>query len=145
MEHDMPPGLRFSILNRAFKHKLEEQASEMGLTAVQLQVLGELRRLEVLGNSEIHQKDLEKAVAVTHPTMTEIIKRLEKKGAVVCTTSSADKRHKKINTTPPYANIHVQLETVDRAVFEELCKGLSGRQVEEFMQLSAVMIDNVTA
>jgi DNA-binding MarR family transcriptional regulator len=145
MEHDMPPGLRFSILNRAFKRKLEERASEMGFTAVQLQVLGELRRLEVLGNSEINQRDLEKAVSVTHPTMTEIIKRLEKKGAVVCATSSADKRYKKINTTPQYANIHMELETMDRTVFEELCRGLSGRQVEEFMKLSSVMIDNVTA
>jgi DNA-binding MarR family transcriptional regulator len=117
----------------------------MGLTAVQLQVLGELRRLEVIGNSEINQRDLENAVSVTHPTMTEIIKRLEKKGAVVCTTSSIDKRYKKINSTPQYANIHIELETMDRTVFEELCRGLSDQQVEEFMKLSSVMIDNVTA
>jgi DNA-binding MarR family transcriptional regulator len=136
--------LRFSILNRAFKRKLEERAGEMGLTAVQLRVLGELRRLEVLGNSEINQRDLEHAVSVTHPTMTEIIKRLEKKGAVVCTTSSTDKRHKKINTTPPYANIHVELEQMDQTVFQELCQGLSQQQVEAFLQLSSVMIDNVT-
>jgi DNA-binding MarR family transcriptional regulator len=145
MDHDIPPGLRFSILNRAFKRKLEDRASEMGLTAVQLQVLGELRRLEVIGDSEINQRDLENAVSVTHPTMTEIIKRLEKKGAVVCTTSRADKRYKKINTTPQYANIHIELETMDRTVFKELCQGLSDQQVEEFMKLSSVMIDNVMA
>ncbi len=51
----------------------------MGLTAVQLRVLGELSRAESMGACEINQKDLEKALAVTHPTMTEIIKRLEKK------------------------------------------------------------------
>jgi DNA-binding MarR family transcriptional regulator len=88
---------------------------------------------------------LENAVSVTHPTMTEIIKRLEKKGAVVCTTSSTDKRYKKINSTPQYANIHMELETMDRTVFEELCRGLSDQQIEEFMKLSSVMIDNVTA
>ena len=76
---------RFSILDREFKKKLEERANRMGLTAVQLSVLGELSRAESRGVCEINQKDLEKALAVTHPTMTEIMKRLEKKKAVICT------------------------------------------------------------
>ena len=71
----------------------------MGLTAVQLRVLGELSRSESKGVEEINQKDLEKTLAVTHPTMTEIIKRLEKKNAVICTQSRLDKRYKKINCT----------------------------------------------
>ena len=78
METNIAPGLRFSILDREFKKKLEERANRMGLTAVQLRVLGELSRAESMGACEINQKDLEKALAVTHPTMTEIIKRLEK-------------------------------------------------------------------
>ena len=64
----------------------------MGLTAVQLRVLGELSRSESKGVEEINQKDLEKALAVTHPTMTEIIKRLEKKNAVIGTLAFASKR-----------------------------------------------------
>jgi DNA-binding MarR family transcriptional regulator len=107
-------------------------------------VLGELRHLEVSGMSEINQRDLENAVSVTHPTMTEIIKRLEKKGAVVCTVSSADKRYKKISSTPEYSNIHIELEELDRLVFQELCEGLNDEQIELFMQISDVMIGNVT-
>jgi DNA-binding MarR family transcriptional regulator len=107
-------------------------------------VLGELRHLEVSGMSEINQRDLENAVSVTHPTMTEIIKRLEKKGAVVCTVSSSDKRYKKISSTPEYANIHTELEELDRLVFKELCAGLNDEQIEQFMQLSDVMIGNIT-
>jgi DNA-binding MarR family transcriptional regulator len=143
MRYDYPPGVRLAILSKTFKRKLEERASEKGLTAVQLRVLGELRHLEVSGMSEINQKDLEHIVAVTHPTMTEIIKRLEKKGAVVCTVSSADKRYKKISSTPEYANIHTELEELDRLVFKELCAGLSDQQIEQFMQLSDIMIGNV--
>ena len=79
---------RFSILDTEFKKKLEERANRMGLTAVQLRVLGELSRAESRGVCEINQKDLEKALAVTHPTMTEIIKRLEKKKAVICMQKS---------------------------------------------------------
>jgi DNA-binding MarR family transcriptional regulator len=144
MKYNYPPGIRLSILSKTFKRKLEERASEKGLTAVQLRVLGELRHLEISGMSEVNQRDLENAVSVTHPTMTEIIKRLEKKGAVVCTISSADKRYKKISSTPEYSNIHTELEELDRLVFKELCEGLSDRQIEQFMQISDVMIGNAT-
>ena len=76
METNIAPGLRFSILDREFKKKPEERANLMGLTAVQLRVLGELSRLEPMGACEINQKDLEKALAVTHPTMTEIFYKI---------------------------------------------------------------------
>ena len=109
METNIAPGLRFSILDREFKKKLEERANRMGLTAVQLRVLGELSRAESMGACEINQKDLEKALAVTHPTMTEIIKRLEKKKAVICTQSKVDARYKKINCADEYKNIHMNL------------------------------------
>ena len=35
MKTNIAPGLRFSILDREFKKKLEERANRMGLTAVQ--------------------------------------------------------------------------------------------------------------
>jgi DNA-binding MarR family transcriptional regulator len=76
--------------------------------------------------------------------MTEIIKRLEKKGAVVCSVSNTDKRYKKISSTPEYSNIHIELEELDRLVFSELCKGLNDEQTEQFMQLLDVMIENIT-
>jgi DNA-binding MarR family transcriptional regulator len=144
MKYNYPPGIRLAILSKSFKRKLEERASEKGLTAVQLRVLGELRHLEISGVEEINQRDLENAVSVTHPTMTEIIKRLEKKGAVVCTVSSTDKRYKKINSTPEYSDIHIELEEMDRSVFKELCEGLNDRQIEQFMQISDIMLGNVT-
>ena len=117
METNIAPGLRFSILDREFKKKLEERANGMGLTAVQLRVLGELSRSESRGVEEINQKDLEKALAVTHPTMTEIIKRLEKKNAVICTQSRFDGRYKKINCTDEYKNIHLEFKEMDWGIF----------------------------
>ena len=53
-----------SILDREFKKKLEERVNRMGLTAVQLRVLGELSCSESMGVEEINQKDLRKALAV---------------------------------------------------------------------------------
>jgi DNA-binding MarR family transcriptional regulator len=138
------PGLQVSILDRVFKKKLEEQASQMGFTAVQLRVLGELSRLEALGVEEINQKDLEKALAVTHPTMTEIIKRLEKKQAVLCTPSKIDKRYKKICCTEAYADIHAELKKMDWGIFEDMCQGISQEDRSLFLYLLEKMLDNVS-
>ena len=55
----MPFGLKIAIINRAFRKKLDEKASALGLTSVQLRVLGSISRLEASGEAEIHQNDLE--------------------------------------------------------------------------------------
>ena len=42
----MPFGLKIAIINRAFRKKLDEKAETLGLTSVQLRVLGSISRLE---------------------------------------------------------------------------------------------------
>lgn len=143
METNIAPGLRFSILDREFKKKLENRANEMGLTSVQLRVLGELSRLELMGIEEVNQKDLEKALLVTHPTMTEIIKRLEKKKAVVCTPSKIDRRYKKIDCTAEFKDIHTELREMDWEIFYKICDGISKEYVEIFLETSERMLENI--
>ena len=48
----MPFGLKIAIINRAFRKKLDEKAGAMGLTSVQLRVLGSISRLEAAGERE---------------------------------------------------------------------------------------------
>ena len=143
METNIAPGLRFSILDREFKKKLENRANEMGLTSVQLRVLGELSRLELMGIEEVNQKDLEKALLVTHPTMTKIIKRLEKKKAVVCTPSKIDRRYKKIDCTAEFKDIHTELREMDWEIFYKICDGISKEYVEIFLETSERMLENI--
>jgi hypothetical protein len=38
----------------------------------------------------------------------------------------------------------MELEELDRLVFKELCEGLNDEQIEMFLQLSDVMIGNIT-
>ena len=73
----IPFGLKIAIINRAFRKKLDEKASDMGLTSVQLRVLGSISRLEAAGETEIHQNDLERLEHITHPAMTKHIQKLE--------------------------------------------------------------------
>lgn len=92
----MPFGLKIAIINREFRKRMDEKASAMGLTSVQLRVLGSISRLEAAGQEEIHQNDLERLEHVTHPAMTKMLQRLESKGLVRCVPSEIDRRYKKI-------------------------------------------------
>ena len=102
----MPFGLKIAIINREFRKKLDEKACDMGLTSVQLRVLGSISRLEAAGETEIHQNDLERLEHITHPAMTKHIQQLERKGFVRCVSSEQDRRYKKITCTEKSSGIH---------------------------------------
>lgn len=142
MEQTMPMGLRLTLLHRAFRRQLDERLQAQGLTGVQFGVLSQLRRLQCGGQREINQRDLEGAMQVTHPTMTEIIKRLEKQGFVACAPSERDRRFKSIRPTEKAAALHQELHELDESVFRELCRGFTPEEVAQFTDFTARMLKN---
>lgn len=139
----MPFGLKIAIISREFRKKLDEKAASMGLTSVQLRVLGSVSRLEAAGKREIHQNDLERIEHVTHPAMTKLIKKLESKGFVSCSSDANDKRCKLISSTPKSEGIHKAIIEHDEAVLEELCKDFSQEQKKALLSSIDMLIDNI--
>ncbi len=142
MECNMPMGLRLSLLRRAFMKQLDARLLEQGLTGVQFGVLGQLRRLRRAGREEINQRDLEAATHVTHPTMTEIVKRLEKQGFVVCAQSERDRRFKSIRPTEKAAALQREMDELDESIYQELCRGLTADEIAVFRTVTDKMLDN---
>lgn len=138
----MPFGLKIAIINRAFRKKLDEKASAMGLTAVQLRVLGSVSRLEAAGQ-EVHQNDLEQIERVTHPAMTTMLRRLESKGFVRCIPGTKDRRYKKITCTEQSAEIYKMILEQDQEVFDELCKNLTQDERQEWLRLADLILRNI--
>ena len=135
-------GVRFSVLNRAMKKQVDEYISSEGLTGVQMFVLGALRRLELSETREINQRDLENISHVSHPTMTDILKRLEKKGYVICRRSEQDRRYKCISSADKALGLSRRLADADDLAFDNLCRGLSPEQVEQLICITDVMVEN---
>lgn len=142
MQPDLPIGMRFAIISRAFKRNMDARVRTLGLTGVQCGVLGQLRRLEQGGNGEIHQRMLEEATHMSHPTMTDIIKRLEKNGFIQCRPSRADRRYKSISSTPRAEEVHKALQAFNEATFAQLSEGLSPAQVEALFSILDTMLHN---
>ncbi|CDC70494.1 MarR family transcriptional regulator [uncultured Oscillibacter sp.] len=143
MSVSMPFGLKIAIINRAFRKKMDEKASAMGLTSVQLRVLGSVSRLEASGVSEIHQNDLEQIEHVTHPAMTKLLQRLESKGFIQCVPSARDRRYKKITCTEQSAGIHNMILAQDEEVLSELCKDFTQEQKDELLKLADLILKTI--
>lgn len=129
--HDMPAGLKFYMLHRVFRREMDAMMSEKGLTGVQGSVLGQLGRLEHCAppGSEISQTDLERAAHMAHPTMTEVLKKLESKGYIRVAPSQTDRRRKVLYCTGKAATLHAEIEEIDRRVYERLTADMSTEQL----------------
>lgn len=138
----MPFGLKIAIINRAFRKRMDEKASMMGLTSVQLRVLGSVSRLEAAGKEEIHQNDLEHLEHVTHPAMTKLLQKLESKGFIQCVPSAKDRRYKKITCTERSAGIHKLILEQDAEALSELCSGFTEEQRETLLQMIDLLLDS---
>ncbi|MBR3751582.1 MAG: MarR family transcriptional regulator [Ruminiclostridium sp.] len=143
MERNISKGLRFALLYREFNKKMDARAKSLGLTGVQLRVLGELMVLEDAGREEICQRDLEQAERVTHPTMTTILQRLEEKGFITCQPGRSDRRQKRITSTPQARAMQADVAPNDARTFQEMCRGLTPEQVQAFLEITDVMLGNI--
>ncbi len=139
--HTMPKGLRFGILHRTIRRQLDDHVRESELTGVQFGVLGALGRLEHEG-CEVTQKLLEQAAHITHATMTELLKKLERKGFVTCRTSETDHRCKVISSTEKARVLHRAIDELDERIFASLCRGLSEEEIAAFLRITDVMLQN---
>lgn len=143
MPGTMPFGLKIAIINRAFRKEMDEKTSDMGLTSVQLRVLGSVSRLEAAGETEIHQNDLERIEHVTHPAMTKLLQRLEAKGFIQCVPSARDRRYKKITCTEKSRGIHNLILAQDAEVLSQLCAGFSQEEKETLLRLADKLLDRI--
>ena len=141
-KRSVPRGLRFAILQKTIRRQMDEYVRETGLTGTQVGVLGELGRLERESAGEVTQKALEDAAHVTHPTMTELLKKLESKGFITCRPSEVDRRCKAVVSTGKARALHQAIGEFDERVFTALCRGLSEGEIAEFLRITDVMLEN---
>ena len=142
MHEDMPMGVRFNIISRACKKQIDSFLAEEDLTGVQFMVLRQIEKLS-LEKDSVNQRDLELAVNVTHPTMTEILKKLEKKEYVTTSPAPEDRRRKNIFMTEKTASLLLSLKEIDETAFAELTRGLSAEQVALLDEMTLVMLGNI--
>ncbi len=142
MEEQLPIGLRFSLLHRAFRRRMDVLLSEKELTGVQFGVLMALVRMEKESREDVSQRALEERARVSHATMTEILRRLEKKDFLRTEQSQRDRRFKCIRATEKAYRLRDEHLEAENEIFAGLCRGLSEQQVRDLLASTDLMLQN---
>ena len=90
-------GLLLKFINGRVNTKINKNLSEFNLTGVQHEILCFIDRNE--HERDVFQKDIEKCLKLTNPTVTGIVKRLEEKEMIARCPSSTDARYKCLHVT----------------------------------------------
>lgn len=144
MDHtDLPIGAKFAVIDRAFRRELDASLREKELTGAQFGALRALDRLERERGGEISQRDLEELCRSAHPTMTEILKKLERKGFIEVRPSETDRRRKQIRRTDKARELDRAAFRADEHTFEKLAAGLDGAQRASLETMLDRMVSNI--
>jgi len=130
-------GHDLRILHWQFDQAVTGALAQMDLTAAQGQIMGFLSHRKEPPCS----RDIEEAFQLSHPTVSGLLSRLEKKGFIAFRPDAADRRCKRIYMLPKGHACH---ETIHRIIQENEAKVVSGFSEEEKQQFAALLQRAIT-
>lgn len=143
MERKETIGFRVRTLSVAIKRAVDagkaknEQSSCTGTHGWVIGYLYENR------NRDVFQRDIEKQFSVRRPTMTEILKLMERNGLIERVRDENDARLKKIKLTPLALEIHKRHEQFIEGFELSLREGISDEEMNTFFAVMDKISANV--
>lgn len=143
MERKETIGFRVRTLSVAIKRAVDagKANSEQGCcTGTHGWVIGYLYENR---HRDVFQRDIEKQFSVRRPTMTEILKLMEKNGLIERVRDENDARLKKIKLTPLALEIHKRHEQHIESFEKSLRDGISDEEMNAFFAVMDKISANV--
>ena len=146
MKREDTIGFRVRDLSNAIKRlrpcaQDSAEAGIEGFTRVQGWVIGYLYEHR---EADVYQRDMEKQFSVSRPTMTEILKSMEKNGLIMRTHDESDARLKKISLTDKSLALHEEHERMVERFEAQMRKGVSDAELKAFFATIQKLKANIT-
>ena len=128
-------------LHRSLQDGIDRSLHQMGvdLTTSQLDVL--LCIAQGCGRP-VNQRDIEEELRLTNPTVTGILKRLERKGFVTRTVGSRDRRYKEVRLTEKCALLGEQLHPSAQEMLGGMFRGFTQEEFDTLNRLLRRLVAN---
>jgi DNA-binding MarR family transcriptional regulator len=134
-------GLIFRRISHAAKKETDNNLRKLNLTMSQGLVLEYLNNTK---DDELTQKAIEQHFNLQHPTVSGILKRLEKHEFITTAVNKTDRRVKDIFLTEKAKKIE-EIARQDKKQMEDvLVKGLSKEEIETLRGLLKKVLNNMT-
>ena len=134
-------GRYVHILSRQIKKRIDESVSIYDVTSVQCAILGFINRESKKG--DVFAKDIEGKFNMSRATIAEILSLMEKNNLIERRADTKDARLKKIVLKKKALDIQNSVNKEIRKVEKEMKKGLTEKEVEEFVYLISKISDNL--
>lgn len=135
-------GLIFRRISHAAKKDTDNYLKKWDLTMSQAMVLEYLNNTP---DTELTQRAIEQHFNLQHPTVSGILKRLEKNAYIETATSETDRRVKKIFMTEKAKQIDIRAKQRQAETEELLVKGLTTEEIETLRRLLENVLKNITS
>ena len=134
-------GRVFRSLDCALRRRMDQALSGMDLTFSQGHIMGYLAHCDTPPCA----KDIEDRFHLSHPTVSGLLSRLEKKDFIELRPDETDRRCKRIYVLPKGDELH---ETMNRVILDneaQVVAGFSPEERELFTSMLLRAIDNMGA
>lgn len=132
-------GFLIKVISDRMKALGDNDLREHDLTFSQMQVLGVVER----SGGTIAQKEIEKILDVSHPTIVGLVNRLQDKGFVVCETDDTDRRSKIVSLSPKAVSLGRTMREKRDMAERGMLDGLSDEEIEQLDTLLRKLYANM--
>lgn len=132
-------GYYIRVLHCATDQAMSSALADMNLTAAQGHIMGYITHRD----SPPCARDIEQAFQLSHPTVSGLLSRLEKKGFLEFREDPADRRCKRIYVLPKGLELEETMHRTIRENEEKLVQDFSPEEQEIFADLLVRAIHNM--
>lgn len=136
-------AVTMGFIEKVMKNRFERELDRIGLTTAQVQVLIYILREQHKQDREITARELEQRFRVSNPTMSGILRRLEKKGVIERKPGSSDKRNKQIRIQADVEQLYMQVEQRVDQEKGRLFKGFTEEELEGLSKSLTKILHNL--
>ena len=128
MIKDESIGFKLRLIINKFEKDYNNKVRQLGITSSQANIL-----MYLFANSgkEVNQKDIEKYLGLTNPTVNGILKRLELSGFIRNVINVEDKRFRNVVLTEKAWELKDGLEAHKSYIQKMIIKDMSKKEIEE--------------
>ena len=134
-------GMYIRMLNNATDQTMTAALASMELTAAQGRIMGYITRRETPPCA----RDIEEVFHLSHPTVSGLLARLEKKGFIAFRPDSEDRRCKRIYVLEKGLELNETMRQTILETEDRLVRGFSEEEKEQFAGLLQRAIENMDA
>ena len=127
------------MISNKIRARGDADMKERGLTFSQLQVLVTLHR----HSGQMSQRELEKELKISHPTIVGLVQRLEKNGYVETWTDETDKRIKHVKQSEKALKMKEEARQRWNDMTTRMFRNLSETEKEELYRMLNVISDGL--